>query len=105
MWISFGDRGLARYDDDGWTEFELPTGLHDVGGIQAAPDGSVWSATCGWSVTGCELLRFDGERWGRYLGSLGLGDIDEIAFAPDGTTWTISGPNAIYAVLPAAIEG
>ena len=83
----------------------VPAGLSDLGGIQAAPDGSVWSATCGWDPRGCELLRFDDEEWGRYLGSAGLGDIDEIAFAPDGTTWTISGPNALYAVLPEAIEG
>ena len=105
IWISYSHGGLARHDDGGWTEFDLPAGLYDVGGIQAAPDGSVWSATCGWDPRGCELLRFDGERWARYLGSLGLGDIDEIAFAPDGTTWTISGPNALYAVLPEAIEG
>lgn len=105
IWVSFGSGGLARHDDDGWTEFDLPSGLHGVGGIQAAPDGSVWAATCGWASMGCELLRFDGQQWGRYLGSLGLGDIDEIAFAPDGTTWTISGPNALYAILPEAIEG
>ena len=105
IWIYLGNERLARHDDDGWATFDLPTGLRDLGGIQAAPDGSVWSATCDWAPAGCELLRFDGLQWGRYLGSLGLADIDEIAFAPDGTTWTISGPNALYAILPEAIDG
>jgi len=103
IWISLERGGLARHDGSGWTEFELPEGLHGLGGIQAAPDGSVWSATCSWAWDGCELLRFDGERWGRFLGSLGLGDIDEIAFAPDGTVWSISGANDLYVVRPEAV--
>ena len=103
IWISLERGGLARHDESGWTEFELPEGLDGLGGIQAAPDGSVWSATCGWAWGGCELLRFDGEAWSRFLGSLGLGDIDEIAFAPDGAVWSISGANDLYVVRPEAV--
>jgi hypothetical protein len=102
IWISLERGGLARHDANGWTEFGLPEGLYGLGGIQAAPDGTVWSATCGWSADGCELLRFDGEVWGRFLGSLMLGDIDEIAFAPNGTVWSISGANDLYAITPEA---
>jgi hypothetical protein len=105
IWLSLEHGGLARHDGNSWTEFELPVGLPGLGGIQAAPDGSVWSATCGWSAFSCELLRFDGETWDRFLGSLSLGDIDEIAFSPNGTVWSISGANALYAITPEAVAG
>jgi hypothetical protein len=106
-WGFDGIEDLAPFEI---AEYPLADGLHGIGGLMTAPDGSVWSATCDFvdesgDVPGCELLRFDGESWSRFLGSEGYGDIDEIAFATDGNVWSISGPNDLFVVSPEAVTG
>lgn len=90
---------IASFDGSTWTLHTGTEGIPDgVRVITAAPDGTVWAMSFGWSwaddsgngtsVPGTGVARFDGSTWARYTQEDGLPSNDsEIVAGLDGSIW------------------
>jgi hypothetical protein len=107
-------RGLARFDDPGWTMFTEPDGGLGWQGwtgpdgepvwpgqdlLTVAADGSFWLRGRP-TEDGCGgVAHFDGTAWTSYLVE---SCINDLAIAPDGSVW-LRGDDPLYVITPEAV--
>ena len=110
-----GARGLARFDDPGWTIFTEPDdGLGWQGWMSGgdpvwlgedlltvAADGSLWHPGRPTEEDPCGgVAHFDGTTWTSHLVEACIGDL---AIARDGSVWLLG--DDLYVITPEAVAG
>jgi len=92
---------VASFDGTTWSLYTSAEGLPaGIRAITAAPDGTVWAMSFGWSwaddignegsISGAGVARFDGTTWTRHTEADGLpSNSSEIVAGPNGSIWAI----------------
>ena len=109
-------RGLARFDDTGWTIFTEPDGGSEWAGMRrgdgepawpgqnlltVAPDGGIWlrgrptEGGCGG------VAQFDDTTWTTYLAEACINDLD---VASDGSVWLRGLQGDLHVITPEAVS-